>query len=53
MASLNPHATEEDAEIRYNNKDGHTSEVSDPFTFYIQMDVDDTDTACARHDGNA
>ena len=50
MTSLNPHATEEDAEIRYNNKDGHTSEVSDPFTFYIQMDVDDTDTVHAMMD---
>ena len=46
MARLNPYASEEEAAVRFNNADGYVTAEHDPWTFYVQMDTDDANTAC-------
>ena len=46
MARLNPYASEEEAAARFSNLDGYVAAEHDPWTFYVQMDADDADTAC-------
>ena len=46
MARLNPHASEEEAAIRFSNLDGYAASEHDPWTFYVQLDAGDEDTAC-------
>jgi hypothetical protein len=40
------YASEEEAAVRFSNLDGYVTSGHDPWTFYVQMDADDTDTAC-------